>query len=147
MTSLGIDQDLTYHSGGPYVFKIRGQLCHRIGSLLPARESDAPCFAQLWVIDPNQAMIDRRARNPHLSHRILLMISHIMRRSPYAAVYQSAFQILRKNQHNEDFYVTLVFDKQEDKRRYNLPTAADEIAAVIPMQPGKQKYNLSTAPD
>ena len=75
------------------------------------------------------------------------MISHIMQRNPYAAVYQSAFQILCENQHNEDFYVTLAFDKRKDKQQYNLPTAADEIAAVIPMQPGKQKYNLSTAPD
>ena len=50
MTSLGIDQDLTYRDGGgPYVFKIRGQLYHRIGSLLPDNAMDTPKFAQLWV--------------------------------------------------------------------------------------------------
>ena len=34
--------------GGPNIFKISGQVCHRMGSLLP-QEGDLPKFAELYA--------------------------------------------------------------------------------------------------
>ena len=36
--------------GGPIFFKINGQVCHRIGSLLP-NEGDTPKYAELYIHD------------------------------------------------------------------------------------------------
>lgn len=59
MTSLGVDQDLTYRDGhGPYIFKIHGQLFHHIGSLLPENNTGQLQFAQLWIMDPKQALTE-----------------------------------------------------------------------------------------
>ncbi|KAM0829302.1 hypothetical protein ACQ4PT_066963 [Festuca glaucescens] len=50
-TSMGADVDRTINSGGaPYIFKMGGCAYHRIGSLLP-RGTDAPKFAQLYMVD------------------------------------------------------------------------------------------------
>lgn len=43
---------------GPYVFKISGQLCHRIGSLLPA-EGKCPEYAQLYIFDTQNEIRNR----------------------------------------------------------------------------------------
>jgi len=48
-TSLGAKIDTGVNKGpGPYVFKINGQVHHRIGSLLPD-EGAAPVYAQLYI--------------------------------------------------------------------------------------------------
>ena len=50
-TSLGAKIDTGVNKGpGPYVFKINGQVHHRIGSLLPD-EGSAPSYAQLYIFD------------------------------------------------------------------------------------------------
>jgi len=48
-TSLGAKIDTGVNKGpGPYVFKINGQVHHRIGSLLPD-EGASPVYAQLYI--------------------------------------------------------------------------------------------------
>ena len=52
-TSLGAKIDMDINKGpGPYVFKINGQVHHRIGSLLPD-EGKSPVYAQLYIYDTN----------------------------------------------------------------------------------------------
>ena len=53
---------------------------------------------------------------------------------PYVPLYKQAFQIMREKPADEqqDVTVTLRADRNQDMRRYNLPTADDEVAAVIP---------------
>jgi len=43
---------------GPYVFKISGQLCHRIGALLP-KEGKRPEYAQLYIFDTQNEIKNR----------------------------------------------------------------------------------------
>ena len=138
MTSLGIDQDLTYRDGGrPYVFKIRGQLYHRIGSLLPDNAMNTPKFAQLWVIDAQEALQHRQALNPTLDHNILLKINDIVKKyNPYFEQFKSAFEHLWENEHESNFRFTLVTDTSTDQRRYNMPVA-NEIAALVPTTSGE----------
>ena len=37
------------------MFKIQGNLCHQIGSLIP-REGDTPVYSQLYIYDPQEAL-------------------------------------------------------------------------------------------
>jgi hypothetical protein len=59
-TSLGVHVDKSVNVGnGPYVFKICGVVCHKIGSLLPPADNPVPKFAQLYIYDTEHE-IDRR---------------------------------------------------------------------------------------
>jgi hypothetical protein len=63
-TSLGVRVDGTVNSGrGPYVFRIGGELCHFVGSLLPT-QSAQPTYAQLYIYDPRVALDTCMRRNP-----------------------------------------------------------------------------------
>ena len=59
MTSLGAEVDNSINMGrGPYVFKISGQLYHRIGSLCPEQNS-RPQFLQLYIYDTENEVANR----------------------------------------------------------------------------------------
>ena len=53
---------------------------------------------------------------------------------PYVELYKQAFQIMREkpaDQHDR-VAVRLHAERNQDLRRYNLPTANDEVAAILP---------------
>jgi hypothetical protein len=59
MTSMGAKINESINDGrGPYVFKISGQICHRIGSLIPA-ENRRPEHAQLYTYDTSNEIANR----------------------------------------------------------------------------------------
>lgn len=63
---------------------------------------------------------------------VLLLLSDIFEQyNQYCRIYKSAYEILRHHEHDDNFYVSLVFDSSNDQRRHNFPTA-DEVAAVVP---------------
>ena len=104
--------------------------------MLPENEGDTPKFAQLWVIDAQEALQHRQALNPHLNHNILLKINDIVQRyNPYFEQFKSAFERLRENVHESNFRFTLVRDTSTDRQRYNMPVAS-EIAALVPVTTG-----------
>lgn len=56
---MGADIDRTMNDGrGPPVFKISGQIHHRIGSLLPP-DGNPPKFLQLYVYDTSNEVQNR----------------------------------------------------------------------------------------
>ena len=62
MTSFGATVDETVNHGrGPYVFKVSGQIYHKIGTLIPTGDAN-PKFLQLYIYDT-----DNEVRN-RLSH-------------------------------------------------------------------------------
>ena len=61
-TSLGAKLDETISGGRPYIFKIHGELYHYHGSLLP-EDGEIPCYAQLCIFDPSQALGQRQYNN------------------------------------------------------------------------------------
>lgn len=66
MTSVGRQLDNSLNNGGgPWIFKLHGELTHRIGSLLPPPDS-TPSFAQLYIYDTEQAL-QYRVNNPYNS--------------------------------------------------------------------------------
>jgi hypothetical protein len=59
-TSMGGQIDKTVNmSRGPYVFRVRGQTCHRIGSLLPDGLNSAK-FQQLYIVDTENEISNRK---------------------------------------------------------------------------------------
>ena len=64
-TSMGATVEHSFGgSRGPKIFKISGQVSHRIGSLVPSGD-DAPKFAELYIHDPaNEIRHRMNALNP-----------------------------------------------------------------------------------
>ena len=70
MTSMGAKVIDSINDGhGPYVFKISGQVCHRVGSLIPS-EGRRPEYAQLYIFDTDHKVSNRI----HL-HVLLFMLT------------------------------------------------------------------------
>jgi hypothetical protein len=58
-TSPGMNFDETYNKGkGPPTLRLQGQVCHRIGSLLPL-PGQRPKFAQLYIYDTDNEIKNR----------------------------------------------------------------------------------------
>ncbi|KAI0091064.1 hypothetical protein BDY19DRAFT_877339, partial [Irpex rosettiformis] len=133
-TSLGVHMDEHINSGsGPYVFRIHGELCHRIGSLLPVPGHE-PQYAQLYIHDPQMALNLRMRRNTNVRADTMELLQRVLADNhDYAAIYQHAHEIWQAHRGTaEDIPIRLIYDNAyDDRRRYNLPSA-DEIAVIIP---------------
>jgi hypothetical protein len=117
------------------VYKIQGACHHITGALLPA-EGGQPSYAQLYIWDPAHAL-DIRMNNP--ANRALdrttmqTLQDMLFRRHPAVALYQQAFELTRDVAPDQNCRILLCFDKNCDKRRYNLPGAAStEVAVIVP---------------
>ena len=92
--SLGveIDESVTGQRG-VYTFRIKGALCHKIGSLLPA-EGEQPKFAQIYIADsdPSQQIQQRLQHGgDNIVESILRDLQTMMHRdNPYYAIYKTA---------------------------------------------------------
>ncbi|KAH9857118.1 hypothetical protein C2E23DRAFT_686252, partial [Lenzites betulinus] len=138
-TSLGVNIDESVSGRGPYVFRIHGELCHRSGSLLPA-EGSPPSYAQLYIFDPRLALQERIRRNVNLRHdtlqRIQAMLSATHR---YTMIYRHAYEVLSLHE-DADVAVRLAVRPDQDRRRYNLPSA-DDVAVILPGAEGETQVN------
>lgn len=128
-TSLGVPRSrIITRGGGPYSFRIQGELCHWSGSLTPS-EGEEPMFAQLYIYDPATAHEARCRHNGNLNPLTLQTLQDTLWEShPYAAVYRHAHECLSQS-NSVDLSIRL--HCIGDKRRYNLPIA-NEVAVIIP---------------
>lgn len=84
-TSLGTSgpADPIMRTAGPPVFKVGGELYHRIGSLLPRDDSD-PQFLQAYILDGSEAA---RSRTYSLRQSTIRVIESTLQRvNPYVRV-------------------------------------------------------------
>ena len=131
-TSLGaqIDHSVNRGGGGPPVFRIQGELHHRIGSLLPP-DGQPPTYAQLYILDSHEARDHRMQRNggldPDLMYRLGGLISD---HHCWARAFKRAHEVFERS-HADEVSLRLTVNRGQDRRRYNLPTS-DEVAVVIP---------------
>jgi hypothetical protein len=134
-TSLGVKVDhRVTHSSGPYSFRIQGDLHHLSGALLPSAGAP-PAYAQLYIHDPLAQLNLRKGRNANLNSVIMTQLQAMVHEThPYVRLYKQAFEIMREKPADEqqDVTIRLRADRNQDLRRYNLPTADDEVAAIIP---------------
>ncbi|KAE8223141.1 hypothetical protein CF319_g3776 [Tilletia indica] len=137
-TSLGVKRDMTVAGQmGIYTFKIQGQLCHKMGSLLPP-DGFTPAFAQVYFVetDPNSASGVRldQARQPLDSGTVDVLERMLHQVNPYARLLQHARPLLEELQTPEtDVGIKLLQpgrDTGNDPRTYNRPSVS-EVAALI----------------
>jgi hypothetical protein len=118
---------------GIHTFRISGELCHRIGSLLPPPEG-VPAFAQIYIYDSDpQHQLDIRMSHQHqVLDRDTLhdLQGMIVKYNPYYAAFMSAKERLAQYNHIQ-LQLKTICEPTADQRRYNRPTAS-EIAVLIP---------------
>lgn len=129
-TSMGTSrgEDPIVHTRGVPVFKIGGELYHRIGSLLPP-EGTPPRYLQTYIHDDSEA---GRAHE-ELSIPTLRRIQEVLARvNPYAQVLLNSRERLRLADREVHMLVTTIEPNvaSRDFNRYNRPHAR-EVAILV----------------
>ena len=137
-TSVGarIDEQLATGRQGVFTYRLKGELIHRIGSLLPA-EGNAPAFLQMYIYDTQNEVDNRMAQMrdrdgaDQLDRTTLEELMTMLREcNPYVAVFRQAIDVI-----SENAPVNLRIIRSDvpgaDRRRYNKPLSAD-VAVLMP---------------
>jgi len=136
-TSMGANIDRSINDGrGPPVFKIYGQVHHRIGSLLPA-DGSPPKFIQLYVYDTSnevhnriQALHRDDRKDSDLDASIIESLVHMLdHHNPLVKQFRMARERLADHG-AEDFVVRIVGPRDGDPPQYSLPTT-DQLAMLV----------------
>lgn len=138
-TSLGVkvDNSVNAGGGGPPTFRIHGELCHQLGSLLP-RNGERPVYAQLYIYDPRAALDHRMHRNPGLDSNVMQRLQYIiLTHHRWATTFKQASNVFQQTR-CQDVSIQLTVNRNRDQRRFNLPTS-DEVAVIVPGD-GTQSY-------
>ncbi len=93
-TSVGANLDTSVAQPGNYTYRLRGELYHRMGSLLP-KPGEAPKFAQLYINNPHVELDGWMGNFGGLNRdtmQSLQMMLHAC--NPYASIYQMAAERL-----------------------------------------------------
>ena len=136
-TSLGADeQTLGARSSGVYSFRIKGALCHKIGSLLPD-PGQMPKFAQIYIHDPNNydtQLGNRLQVFENLDAAIVAQIQQALsQENPYVQLFHSVGELIVSNPETVRTLRLRIQDPKEqgkDPRTYNTPSA-NEIGVLI----------------
>ncbi|KAJ3688219.1 hypothetical protein LUZ61_017383 [Rhynchospora tenuis] len=120
---------------GPYVFKVSGQLCHLLGSLLPDDDSP-PKFAQLYMYDNENEISNRMSpfssddpSSAPREHIVAAIKEMLDRYNPYAQAYRSVRdRVLADN--DDTLRLQIRADRSQRDSRYSTPTAS-EVAGLI----------------
>ncbi|XP_066310854.1 uncharacterized protein [Miscanthus floridulus] len=121
---------------GPPVFKICGQIHHRIGSLIPPHDRP-PKFIQLYVYDTSAEVENRIASldyedtiasdlDPTIVQSLVNMLDE---HNLFAKQFRMARDRLAGNE-AEDFVIRIVDPKNGDPPQYSLPTT-DQLAMLV----------------
>lgn len=136
-TSMGPNIDRSLNDGrGPPIFKVSGQVHHRIGSLLPP-DGSPPKFLQLYIYDTANEISNRmRALRPTettdepLDSSITQSLIHMLDQyNPFARSFRMARDRLQQED-SEDFIIRIIGAREGDSVQYNLPTA-DQLALLV----------------
>ena len=135
MASTGADVDYSLLDGrGPPTFRIRGKVFHQIGSLLPT-PGNVPKFSQIYINQSGAAQLDRRMSIFSGMNREIL--SHLQSTlhdiNPYVQQFKAAGEAVEGGAEVE--LIIRADTGDVDRRRYNLPTTAGEVAALLPGEP------------
>ncbi len=138
MTSVGrkLDHSINAGGGGPYVFKLNGELIHRAGSLLPLDEGNVdPVYSQLWIIDIEEALnihINNHYNSGLLNLNIMQTLQNMLINSHSGVgMYKQAYELTYNMPREQKCTITLYFDAACDKRHYNASDASVKEIAVL----------------
>ncbi|KAL5176915.1 ATP-dependent DNA helicase pif1 [Glycine soja] len=133
-TSPDIKFDKSYNTRkGPPTFLIHGQTHNLIGSLLPM-PNNPPKFAQLYIYDTDNEIINKLSQNPMhdmLDEQIIIAIKDMLDHHNH---YAQRFRMARDKLHSAvvpDLKMKLISQRQTDGRLYNLPTTTEVVALIV----------------
>ncbi|KAJ6462878.1 hypothetical protein C8R45DRAFT_752003, partial [Mycena sanguinolenta] len=140
-TSLGVKEDRSINNGGgPPIFRIHGELCHRAGALLPSA-GQQPTYAQLYIYEPRVALDHRMENNTNLRRDTMEILQRVIRDNhQYAPLFRHAHEVLA-GLNADDVSVRLRVAPGVHARRGNLPTA-DEVAVILPNDQSSQPRDI-----
>jgi hypothetical protein len=127
-------------AGGPFTYRVHGQIYHLIGSLHPSRP-DRRCFSSFYIFDPATAARERMNHhatencNPDTMETLSTIIAQV---SPFASMFKMLDTVHREETEKATAAglpspeMRLVFGATGglDLRRFNLP-ASDHLAAIF----------------
>lgn len=117
-------------AGGPYIFCIKGELCHQMGAFEPC-ENESPLHAQLYLYDPQAALDQRMDCNCNLCADTMELLQNTLHTyHHYVGLYHHAYEILAQHPNVNNISVHLQMTETQDHHCYNLPMA-DEMAVII----------------
>jgi hypothetical protein len=143
MTSVGRKLDYSVNNGGgPWLYKLNGELIYRAGSLLPPEEgNNDPVYSQLWVIDTEEAL-DICMHNQHnrlLDLSTLRSLQDMLyHHYPGVPLYKHAYELTCNMPRENQCRILFHFDAACDQRRYNAPDASVREIAVILQSDGDE---------
>ncbi|XP_066341392.1 uncharacterized protein [Miscanthus floridulus] len=121
---------------GPLVFKISGQIHHRIGAMLPL-DGQSPKFIQLYVYDTSSEVENRIALLDHEDRRELdldpTIVQYLATMLDAHNSFAQQFRMARyrlADDDAEDFVIRIVGPKDGDPPQYSLPTT-DQLAMLV----------------
>ncbi|KAJ3702672.1 hypothetical protein LUZ61_006377 [Rhynchospora tenuis] len=136
-TSMGVRVDESINSGrGPYVFRVSGQVCHLMSSLLPADEHP-PRFAQLYMYDTENEIANRlnsfptvdrsSAPRPQIIHALTEMLNQ---HNPYVQAFRSVRERILSDT-GDTLRLRITAQRSGDGRQYSAPAAPEVVGLIV----------------
>lgn len=125
---------------GPYCFRIHGQIYHRSGALHPDND-DRRQFAQLYILDPDEASEQRMQMRPNstCNRDLMALLSSFMTdNNPFADACKMLCEVEQeclaeaalRNTLPTTVSLAIIHDRNDDQRRYNAERS-NEVAFVF----------------
>uniref|UniRef100_I1QHE4 Helitron helicase-like domain-containing protein n=1 Tax=Oryza glaberrima TaxID=4538 RepID=I1QHE4_ORYGL len=136
-TSMGVNVIDSINDGrGPYVFKISGQLCHCIGSLIP-KEGRRPEYAQLYIFDTENEIRNRMNVGTYANRSfcpnediVAGLIDMFNTHNPIVHLFRTARDRLAEN--GDDRYIIRLFgDPDKHGDIFSAPVASEVVGLVV----------------
>ena len=143
MTSMGC-KDVTSRSEWNPCYKIQGAVCHKIGSLCPAPDTDAE-FAQIYFVgDENIEATLRQNVIPGLKDSIIRDLQAMLHReNSYVRALITSHEILSEN--FEEYKIVINADQRpigEHSRIFNAPDCNEIAVLMVGEEHGKRDIVL-----
>jgi hypothetical protein len=134
---------------GPYCFRIHGQIYHRVSSAHP-KGSESPKFAQLYILDSDEALQKRMTpkENTGCDSKLMAALDSLIRS---INEYAKGFKMMReleireelkaKNEGRSINQISMLIrtDRRDDQRCYNNPRT-NEVAIVFQNVDGEPPF-------
>lgn len=135
MTSFG-HKIAAVHGWNPS-FRIRGQVCHQIGSLLPPEDETAK-FIQVYFLDSLEEELHNRGRDSRLNRDILQSLTEFLHENNSFICQLKTTKERIEEEHLVEHKVVIREDRrpqEEHPRRFNAPTTTYEIGILMENEP------------
>jgi hypothetical protein len=121
---------------GPYVFRVNGQIHHRIGSLLPS-PGTTPKFAELYIFDTKieienriKALTNEDPNENDLNQEIVKGLQKMLDEcNPLVKIFRHARDVFEENK-GVDISIKIIGANKGDKIQYEMPHP-EELAILI----------------